>query len=261
MHNLLLADDHSMTDGIQRPPATAQPPDTAALLDAVAPRMYAEGVILLSGSWTRLVAPYSALPGEEWTEVTAGEWTTRLIPGDVWIRWVRGTGKERRAVWTAEYDRMEPSVRNAPLLGPDALSTARNLNAWTRATGWPWAGRPGMAGNSYLVNTWSTGEAPRWNGRLPASTWGPCEVPYKPGQWSRPCPAGHVPRGYDLNRAYLSALMNLEVAAECLEFRAGRHDFDAKRGGLWCVESCPWPASEPLPDPAGYGDVMPDGTR
>lgn len=265
MKNLLLATDCSVMDDKIGPPPTHIPTNLGALLDLVAERLESGGVLALSGeTWSSIL--HCAVPDEQWwsgrpedewaTEVTAGSWTARVQPEDIWIRWTR----DDRSIWTVDLDVIEPGGRSAPLIHSNPIVTAMQLHRWTETTGHNWIGTPGMTGSALLVDGWGEHRAsytPRWQTRLPWP-YGDIEVPYTPMQWYREYD-GPI-HGYDANKAYLSSLVNVELPADDLQHRR-RPTFDPKEGGVWRVDLAPWHRSAELPDPAGYGHVQDDGTR
>lgn len=91
-----------------------------------------------------------------------------------------------------------------------------------------------------------------------------CESPYSAGAWINPNlpewdePADFEFLGVDANKAYLAAAGNVKVAAGKL--LPGPTDFDKSLSGLWRVRIAPW-TDATLPNPAGYGQPLPDGTR
>lgn len=270
MKNLLLADEYSVADDRICPPPTMQPEDLGHLLDTVADRLDHGGVLMLSGTWAHYVAGYQedAGPQGEPTHVHAGDWSAKVVDGDVWIMWSHTHHK----IWTCEVDALEPRGKDTPLIDANPVLTARNFAQWTDVTGTPWVGTPGMTGNGLLIDGWpllnpKAGQ-PRWHASgVWAPTAGAADVqwPYgnieqalTPRQWQRDY-KGNL-HGYDLNKAYLSAYKVVELAGDALEHRK-HQEFDRKRGGIWRVELSPWTYGHLLPDPAGYAPELDDGTR
>lgn len=264
MRNLLLADDYSVTDRLICPPPTVHPPTLGELLDVVSERLHAEGVLSLSGAWAEYLEVTRGLevpPDGAAVAVTSGSWSAHCVDpaGDPWIRWTREGGKY--ALWTADLDGMEPEARNNPLIAEQPMMTAVRLDTWCRAAGTVWHGTPGMVGNSMLRDGWAPrGHEPRWHLSTPQAhcdRFAGAEAPYGPRQWAREHD-GPV-HGYDLNRAYLSALSVVELAGDDLHYSVDL-PYVSTRAGMWRVELEPWHDTS-LPDPAGYGRVLEDGTR
>ena len=154
MINLLLADDCSVVDSVICPPPTMQPADLGDLLSLVGERLVTDGVLMLSGSWSRYVNDYAMQGGPQDAAVPlrAGDWSARVVQGDTWIRW---TGPNRGdAIWTAEVDAIAPGSRDCPLIADNPIITASRMASWHQITGVPWVGTPGMAGNALLVDGW-----------------------------------------------------------------------------------------------------------
>lgn len=265
MNNLLLADDYSVVDDRISPPATHQPEDLGHLLDKVAERLLPGGVLMLSGRWGKFVAPIAEHQGGEQgtpNTVRAGDWSARVVRDDTWIMWAH---PDKHKIWTCEIDALEPGGKDTPLIAEQPHITALNFADWTRTTGVPWVGTPGMTGNGLLVDGWRDlspkADVPRWHSSAGRWDYGHIEQPYIARQWSREIPGGDGSlHGYDLNKAYLSAYVVAELPADSLE-RKTNQEFDRKRGGIWRVALEPWRYEQYLPDPAGYGPVLDDGTR
>lgn len=264
MKTMFLSDEMSMTDDVRRPPASFQPTALGDLLDVVAERAADGAVLHLAGAWAKYVAPYADRGGEDApTDATAGAWSARIAFGDTWIRWTRGTGKARRTLWTCELDAIEPGGRDTPLIREDPAESAHLLANWAVLTGTPWVGTPGMTGNALLKAQFpAVGKtAPKWKAAVSDWGLGDIERAYGPAQWSRAAPAtGRYRHAYDLNKAYLGALTNVELAWDDLA-PSGPREFDKRLGGLWRVELSPWTGHATLPDPAGYAPLLDDGTR
>lgn len=261
MRYLTLTDQHSVADGRLRRPPTREPETLGELLETVAPLLEDGGVLALAGTWTRYVPDVviNGVTGTTW-ELTenaphGGSWRARVQAGDVWMRWTRAG--DDRAVWVADLEGMEPGSRTTPLVGADPLTTSLQWHQWSTLTGRPWIGSPGMTGNDLLMRAWHRGAAPRWQDRDYSRITGPCERAYSPLTWH----SGHDGPviGYDANKAYLAAYQGAELAADGLEHTV-RPEFSPALGGFWRVEIEPW-ADKRLPDPAGYGHVLEDGTR
>lgn len=260
MRYLTLTEKHSMADDRICPLPTRRPRGVGELLEAVSEKLEDGGVLALSGDWTAYI-PAVVVSGEsgvswELTEPAARgrRWTATVQAGDTWIRWRRDDG---RSLWMADLDGMEAGGRSTPLVDGDPYTTAIRWHQWATLTGRPWIGTPGMTGNDLLINAWCRGAAPRWQDRDYAGITGECERPYSARRWSVEHSGPVV--GYDVNKAYLSAYQSAELAADALE-HAVRPGLDRSRGGFWRVQLEPW-ADGRLPDPAGYGHVLEDGTR
>lgn len=261
MHTLLLADRYSVADRTTCPPPSIPPESLAELLDTVSRRMVSGGVLMLSHPWDAYLQdipiPHNHA-GDTAINVQVGErWKARTVPGDAWIRWTRDdTG---HTLWTAAIDQETPRGRSTPLIDDVPVVTASNMAIWREITGQTWIGTPGMTGCAMLRDHYPEGaHQPYWAPKTPW-TYGDIETDYGPRQWSRQ-PDGTMEFGYDLNKAYLAALKGAELPVDKLEPRPDLKEFDRSLGGIWRVDMAPW--TDPnLPDPAGYGHVLPDGTR
>jgi hypothetical protein len=263
--NLLLADDHTVSDQLIGPPPTHRPEDLGHLLDVVAEPLESGGVLMLSGQWAAYVTPVQEAGGTQDSPVThqAGDWRARVVEGDTWIMWAH---PDKHKIWTCEVDALEPAGKDTPLVSDNNTVTALNFALWTSLTGVPWVGTPGMTGNALLVDGWREANpkapAPRWHDS-PQARWpyGNIEQPYTAMKWSREIPGGDGSvHGYDLNKAYLSAYKVAELAGNALVHHV-RPEFDRKEGGIWRVSLSPWRYEHLLPDPAGYEPELEDGTR
>ncbi|MFE4960431.1 hypothetical protein ACFRCW_42455 [Streptomyces sp. NPDC056653] len=253
--NLLLTDAMGIVDDTMCPPPTVRPGDLGSLLDLVATPLESGGVLALAGEWEDLLAWLRDCKGE----VTTGEWSARVQPEDVWIRWQRTGGY---VIWTVLPEALPVAGRSHPLIGETAQATAWNLHQWTKATDLPWVGTPGMTGNQLLIDRTPAPKqgtrAPRWN--TPNEwTHGDIETPYSRAQWSREPGLPHI-HSYDANMAYLSALLVLELPADDLTHHHAP-PFDPKEGGIWRVQLERWHLENEMPDPAGYAPTLPDGSR
>lgn len=271
MKSLLLTDDLSVMDDRIGPPPTREPADLGDLLSTVADRLDDGGVLMLSGRWARYVTPVADDGGDDHPVTAhAGDWQAKVRRGDVWIRWTLTHTADGPSLWTCDVDALEPYSKSAPLVDANPVVTASQFAEWHRITGAPWVGTPGMTGNALLIDGWADmnpkAAPPRWNTSgiwLPQHggdrwAYGHIEQAYTPAQWSRDHD-GPV-HGYDLNKAYLSALSVVELPAGKLE-QYEPAEFDSRLGGIWRVELSPWPHSHLLPDPAGYAPALDDGTR
>lgn len=267
MKTLTLSDDAAVCDDVISPPPSVRPDGIGALLDVVSERLEPGGLLVLAGAWADYLEPTRGLlvPPDDTVTVTSGRWSARVADpnGDPWVRWTVDAGPQRgRSVWTADMDAMKPHGRSTPLIDDQPILTAMYLHRWQATTGTPWAGTPGMVGNSMFRDGWTRGAAPRWTlDRAAPVPWDEVmggERAYSPLQWHTDY-SGTI-RGYDLNRAYFSALLNLEAAGDQLQYAGSELQFTPERGGVWRVDVEPW-TDERLPDPAGYGEVLDDGTR
>lgn len=269
MKNLLLAIDHSVVDNKICPPPSTQPEDLGDLLSTVAERLESNGVLMLTGGlWGDYVRPYSEQAPPEPAAVHCGDWGAKVAHDDVWIRW---TNHDGHAIWTCEVDALAFRGKNSPLIEPNPMLTALNMHTWTETTGAGWVGTPGMTGNNLLIDTWTDlhpkAPAPRWNTSgiwLPVHggdtwTYGQIEQPFTTAKWARDYDGPM--HGYDLNKCYLSAYQTAELPADSLEHRPKGVRFDPRMGGIWRVELSDWRFGHLLPDPAGYGPALDDGTR
>jgi hypothetical protein len=92
-----------------------------------------------------------------------------------------------------------------------------------------------------------------------------CESPYTKGDFLNPSlPVFEEPTDFkfltvDARKAYLTAACSVKVAMGKLI--PGPVIFDKGLSGFWRVRTAPWPTDNVMPDPAGYGTPLPDGTR
>lgn len=269
--NLLLTDTLSVVDDRICQPPTMQPADLGDLLAVVAEKLRKDGVLMLSGRWADYVTPAQEAGGDDGNPaaVRAGDWGARIVKGDTWIRWTSGD----HAIWTCELDAIEPGSKDAPLVDADPVVTAAQFHLWRETTGVPWVGTPGMTGNALLIDGWKAmnpkAVAPFWSKSgiwypmqdRPAWPFGEIEQPYTTAKWSRDY-SGPM-HGYDLNKAYLSAYQVAELPLGELTLHKAGPGTDVFDGspGIWRVMLSPWHYDQLLPDPAGYGPVLDDGSR
>lgn len=249
MRTLLLCDKGTISDGRYGPLPTTRAADLGELLTILATRLEHDGVVILADSWADLMA------------TDPGGWTTTADPDQPWARWTNGDA----SLWTLEHDVADPGGRDAPLVDQAPAMTAMLLARWHSVTGSTWYGPPAIAAHALLRDLYADKPehaAPNWfvSERTPVDEWDGAEVAYDPTQWQGPAAGGAHRHGYDLNKAYLSALLVAEFALKRPLRRGPDFGFDRKRGGMWRVTVEPWRVKE-LPDPAGYGNVLPDGSR
>lgn len=272
MKQLLITDDYSVSDDRICPPPTMRPADLGDLLSIVTERLADGGVLMLSGTWADYVRPFSEHAPDQAATVHTGDWSAKVARDDIWVRWA---GPDGAHVWTCEADALPPAGKNSPLADANPMITALNTHTWADTAGAPWVGTPGMTGNTLLIDTWAQlhpkAPEPKWSTTgiwLPQHggddwAYGHIEQPYTPAKWSRDYD-GPL-HGYDLNLAYLSAYQVADLPANALEHRNPNDGlpvvFDPRLGGLWRVDLAPWPFAHLLPDPAGYGPVLEDGSR
>lgn len=250
MRTLLLCDKGTVADGRYGPLPTTRAADLGELLTILATRMDPDGVVILADSWADLMG------------TDAGGWQTTADPEEPWARWTC----EGASLWTLEHDNCAPGTKYTPLVAEDPAMTAMLLAHWNKITGATWYGGPPVASHALLRELYADKpkpQVPDWyvGDRTPVDQWDGAEVAYDPSQWQGPAELGAHRHGYDLNKAYLSALLVAEFALK-RPLRLGPHQtFDRARGGMWRVTVEPWTLSDVLPDPAGYGNVLPDGSR
>lgn len=179
----------------------------------------------------------------------AAGWKVRSVHR--WTRFTRG----RSQVVVGLLDLIDAEY--CPLIADFPADTTASFAAWHEATGAPWYGDPGEAGNAVLqasqpakYEAKGRDTATWWTLRGPADD--PVEWPLRVEWWRREedKPYEHL---YDCTRAYLAAMRTVEVARWQLT-PTGRIEFDPKRAGWWLVELSPWTLSHLMPDPAGEGD-------
>jgi hypothetical protein len=292
-----LAGDHCFTDdGKRRPvPASLDWTDIGTVLHSLAPHYGREGVLLLSSSaaqelrlpWAERVPRGGIADHPAVLEAGRAGWTTSAI-GD-WSTF-RGDGRPVlhvaiTPVLDLATDR-EGIVSDFPLFARvdqgGIRTTVRALRLYQDATkGIPWHGNPGMACLGIQREL-----APRKDGTKGSKppTWKP--HPLEPDGITR-IPTGpdygpdgaaesdllprHFTRrpdlrwthGYDWNRAYISAMILLEVAPWTLK-HTGRIPYSKRLAGWWQVElphhrtadgrlELTW--NHPgMPHPAGYSE-------
>jgi hypothetical protein len=158
-----------------------------------------------------------------------------------------------------------------PLWGPlSPVDTIASMVLWHRVTGSAWVGNPGIAGTQILKalapqrKEGTRKIPPTWKPRTRnalgvALAYGP-DGPAKETDlllrhWHHD-QAGQFVHGYDANRAYIAALMVLEVSPLALR-HTGRVAFDRRLAGWWKIElphqsgRLAW-ALPHMPHPAGY---------
>lgn len=154
-----------------------------------------------------------------------------------------------------------------PMLAPRMTDTTAALATWHRLSGSPWFGSAGDSGNVLLKQVGNM----RHEGRtIPPQWWtsaakqppgNPIEMPYLPSRWRREISGCSTAYGYDRVRAYLAAMTTTEVAGFHLAHETRVTTFNKRRAGWWRVDVAPWHLHHLMPDPAGYGPALDDGSR
>lgn len=130
------------------------------------------------------------------------------------------------------------------------------LTAYHALVGGSYHTTPGVAGVGLLRDRYAPGAAPYW-----APSFDGCEAIRGTADdaagfmWTTPsairCPAADHVHGYDVNRQYLSAAANAELAVGQLG-HTGRIRFDQTRAGYWLISPQAWNVPH-MPHPAGGG--------
>lgn len=155
-----------------------------------------------------------------------------------------------------------------PMVGAARMSdTTAALATWHRLSGTPWSGSAGDCGNLLLKQLGTM----RHEGRIIPPQWwtypakqpagDPIEMPYLPSMWHREVSGCGTAYGYDRFRAYLAAMTTTDVAGFHLDHDTRSTTFNPRRSGWWRVKLAPWQLFHIMPDPAGYADPLPDGSR
>jgi hypothetical protein len=155
-----------------------------------------------------------------------------------------------------------------PIIGAARMSDVTTaLATWHRLAGRPWFGSAGDTGNELLRSVATM----RHDGRtIVPQFWtyenkgpGPvaAEMAYQPGDWHRELSGCGKAYGYDRVRAYLAAMTTTPVAGFHLAHEDRVTTFNPKRSGWWRVKVAPWHLYHLMPDPAGYGPRLDDGSR
>jgi hypothetical protein len=172
--------------------------------------------------------------------------------------------------WTTFHGRGRPGLHIGvlPWMGENsmpfpgsALDRAVALAQWHAVFGSPYHGTPGVAGTK-AMRSLARGK-PRWQLREQVEGWSVAELQYGgPRDWCAPLPKepGWWAHTYDRRADYLASAQSVLLAADELE-RTGPIPFHPKRAGMWRVLVEPWRGQLPMPDPAGYGQVLEDGSR
>jgi hypothetical protein len=226
------------------------------LLDALAPKFGAEGVVLLApaaaarcGLSTRDHTADEELVRVEceragWSCNKVSDWSTFYAEG-------------RPKLHVANLAMVSRDPKEFPFWGESVLDTVATLRLWHDLTGSAYRLTPGASGLA-ILSTLDKARAARKNAKPPATLRAKAyadpddglEEPY--WMWRGPKPEQLQPWafGFDAIRSYIAAAMVTEVSPWPLK-PTGRIPFDRRRAGWWLCELPAW--NEPrVPDPAGY---------
>lgn len=209
-------------------------------------------------------------------------WKVRALTP--YMRCYRKFGKRTMTFTLVVFDWL--ILENTPmLLGGAPLMTAARMNDWANATGVQWYSSGRFTGGDLFwhVHKERRASLTEANKRrraenkftLPSFTadirpllkegMANAEGPYTKGdflnpdlpEWEEPGEFGFLT--VDARKAYLSAACSVKVAAGFLT--PGPAIFDKALSGFWRVRVAEWPETSNLPNPAGYGNLLDDGTR